>query len=88
MRFFDKDFEANITIVTKQDVMDEVDYTEDDIVYSYGKLYDNFVRAMLTGGNYCMRLFAPIKSNNVGHAINEVMKELLTDYNAYLRSKK
>ena len=84
---FDKDFEVYVTIVTAEDIMYEVDYTEEDIVSSYGRMYDNFVRAMLTGGNYGMRLFAPIKRNNVGDAINEVMQELLTDYNAFLHSR-
>lgn len=86
MKFYDVDFETNIEVVTAQEYMDEVDFTEDDLVQDWGKKYDLYVRATITGGNYAQRLFAPIRGdfgNSLRNAISEVMNELLLDYHTH-----
>lgn len=90
MKFYDVDFETNITVVTAQEYMDEVDATEDDVVHDWGMKYDYYVRAMISGGDYAQRLFAPIREdygNSLRNAISEVMNELLLDYYAHKYAK-
>ena len=91
MKVYEMDFETNITVITAQDYMDEVDYTEDDLKYDWGQVYKHYVRAQIVTATYCMRLFAPIKGSNANslqQAINAVMQELLKDYNAHMRKVK
>ena len=91
MRFYEMDFETNITVITAQEYMDEVDYTEDDLKYDWGVVYEHYVRAMVTSENFAWRLFAPIRGdykNSIKNAIAEVMNEMLDEYAIQMYNRK
>jgi hypothetical protein len=90
MRCYEKDFETNITVVTAEDLMQEIFLTEEDLEESYGSSkYTHYVRAEVITGTYYMRLFAPVRGdyrNSIGIAIAEVMQELMLDYYEHMRN--
>lgn len=92
MRTYELDFETNITVVTAQELMDEVDFTEDDLVTEdWGKKYDYYVRAEVSSEHFAWRLFEPIRGdykNSVKNAINAVMNELLDEYYLHMIDRK
>lgn len=99
MKFYDMDYETNITIVTAQEYVDEIEpgapgeaydeqFAKELMLDTWGQEYEHFVRATISGGNFAWRLFAPIRGdygNSLRNAISEVMNELLLEYYKHKR---
>ena len=97
MRFYDADFETNITVVTAQEYVEEIEpgapgeaydkqFAKELMLDTWGQEYDYFVRAEVSAGTYYWRLFAPVRGdykNSIKNAIAEVMNELLDEYYAH-----
>lgn len=94
MRFFEKDFETNITVVTAKEYVEEIEpgapgekydkkFAKQLMLDTWGQEYKYFVRAMVTSEHFAWRLFAPVRGdykNSIKNAIAEVMNELLDEY--------
>lgn len=102
MRFYETDFETNITVVTAQEYVEEIEPGVDGEAYdeqfakelmldTWGQEYEYFVRAAVASENFAWRLFAPIRGdykNSIKNAIAEVMNELLDEYAVQMYNRK